>query len=318
MTANNRPYFSIVIPVFNREKEIIRAVESCLTQSFGDIEVVIVDDASEDHTVNAVKSLCDSRIVLICHKENRNVCPARNTGVAHSHGEWVLFLDSDDEFLPGALQKLKEYIAEGPEDISLGFLRQRDDGRVSPEPVFLECILDYQKYIEWNEGRTLSDFVHCTRLDTFTKVKFPESRVYEESYLLDYTKLYKIRMIPEALVAMHLDSANRITTNVEQRVIDRLLLDADAHKDEVTYILTYHGEALAQYGPNQFRILCKSRVLFSFLAGKRWEGFRFAVSYLKKYPGCLESWGICFAGLLGPRSLARLKMWKARWHNWRK
>ena len=210
-----------------------------------------------------------------------------------------------------------EYIAEGTEDISLGFLRRRDDGRLSPEPVFSECVLDYQGYIKWNEGLTLSDFVHCTRLHTFTKVKFPESRAYEESYLLDYTKLYKIRMIPEALVAMHLDSANRITKHVEQRAIDKLLSDADVHKAEIEYILTHHGEALRQYGPSQFRILCKSQVLFSFLAGRRWEGFRLALSYLKTYPGCLESWGICLAGLIGPQALARIKIWKSRWHNWR-
>ena len=107
LTAQSRPYFSIVIPVYNREKEIVRAVNSCLIQSFGDIEIVIVDDASKDQTVAVVKSLCDPRIVLVCHEMNRNVCPARNTGVAHSRGEWVLFLDSDDEFLPGALEKLR-------------------------------------------------------------------------------------------------------------------------------------------------------------------------------------------------------------------
>jgi len=317
LTVKNRPYFSIVIPVFNREKEIVRAVNSCLIQSFGDIEIIIVDDASEDQTVAVVNSLCDPRIFLICHEVNRNVCPARNTGAAHSRGEWVIFLDSDDEFLPGALEKLWTYIAAGTEDISLGFLRQRDDGRLSPEPVVPQCILDYKTYIKWNEGLTLSDFVHCTRLETFTQVKFPESRVYEEAYLLDYTKLYKIRMIPEALVAMHLDSPNRITTNVEGQVMDRLLADAVAHKAEVEYILTHHGEALRQYGPNQFRILRKSQVLFSFLAGRRWEGFRLALSYLKMYPRCLESWGICLVGLIGARPLARVKMWKTRWYNWR-
>ena len=317
LTAKNRPYFSIVIPVFNREKEIVRAVNSCLTQSFDDMEIVIVDDASEDETVTVIKRLLDPRIVLICHEVNRNVCPARNTGVTHSRGEWVIFLDSDDEFLPGALEKLHGYITESAQDISLGFLRQRDDGRLSPEPVSPEFVLDYETYITWSEELTLSDFVHCTRRHTFEKVKYPESRAYEEGYLLDYTKLYKIRMIPEPLVAMHLDSSNRITTNVDGKVFDRLLSDAGDHKAEIEYILTHHGEALCLHGPNQFRVLCKSQVLFAFLAGKRKEGIRLGVSYLREYPSCIQSWVVCLAGLIGPRVLARIKMWKFRWHNWR-
>src|SRR5579862_3104859 len=94
------PFFSIVIPAYNRSVEIVRAVDSCLRQDFSDFEIVVVDDRSTDHTAEVVRRYNDVRINLICHAANRGVCPARNTGVSHANGQWIIFLDSDDELLP--------------------------------------------------------------------------------------------------------------------------------------------------------------------------------------------------------------------------
>ena len=61
-TLIDKPYFSIVMPAYNREKEIRRAVDSCLTQPFKNIEIIIVDDGSEDQTVAVAKSIDDPRV----------------------------------------------------------------------------------------------------------------------------------------------------------------------------------------------------------------------------------------------------------------
>jgi len=77
------PYFTIVIPTFNRGHLLERALRSCLAQDFADWEAIVVDDASDDaHAVSStvvVSRLDDPRVRLICHKENRGVCEARNT-----------------------------------------------------------------------------------------------------------------------------------------------------------------------------------------------------------------------------------------------
>src|ERR1039458_5800762 len=109
---NPRPYFSIVIPVFNREQEVQRALSSCLVQDFQAFEVVVVDDASTDNSATVVEGLQDQRVRLIRHAKNRGVCPARNTGVQAAAGEWIVFLDSDDELLPGCLKRCFEMTAD--------------------------------------------------------------------------------------------------------------------------------------------------------------------------------------------------------------
>lgn len=305
------PFFSIVIPVYNREREIVRALNSCLTQSFADIEVVVVDDASQDQTRSAVASLGDPRIVLVTHEQNRGVCPTRNTGIRHSQGKWVLLLDSDDELLPDALKKIFDFADSCPNEIErLGFIYQRDDGRFSPEPVPRDCVLDYEAYVSWSATIRPSDFFHCTRRRAFAKVKFTESRAYESSYLLDFAKHFRTRMIPEVVALVHTDSANRNNNVTKSELIGKFLREAPDEAAATEYILTHHGPVLLHNAPNRYQIYRKAQVLFYFLDGKRWEGSQLAVKYLWNFPDCIEGWVIWLTGLAGPYALARLKVWK--------
>lgn len=307
------PFFSIVIPVYNREREIVRALQSCLSQSFANLEVIVVDDASQDHTGEAVERLGDPRVLLLRHEKNRGVCPARNTGISHSCGEWVLFLDSDDELMPEGLKLIAAYAAVCPEDIDrLGFLYRRDNGRLSPEPTPPDCVLDYEDYIAWSARLSPSDFFHCTRRRAFAKVMFSESRAYEISYLLDFAKQYRTRMIPEVVALIHTDSANRDNNLSDQELIDKFLRDAPDEAAAMEHILYHHGPALLKNAGNRYQICRKAQVLFCFLSGRRWQGSRLAVKYLSRYPLAMEGWVIWLAGLVGPRTLARVKIWKMK------
>ena len=99
--------FSIIIPVFNAAERLEQCLKSVLAQSFGGWQAVLVDDGSDDGSAQICDSFAaeDSRIRAI-HTENRGVSAARNTGIEVSEGEYVIFLDSDDMLLPGALQQL--------------------------------------------------------------------------------------------------------------------------------------------------------------------------------------------------------------------
>lgn len=95
--------FSIIIPTFNRSWCIERAIKSVLQQEFQDWEMIIIDDGSTDDTKNITKKyLSDSRIKYF-YKENGGVGSARNLGIENANGEIIMFLDSDDEFVSGAL-----------------------------------------------------------------------------------------------------------------------------------------------------------------------------------------------------------------------
>ena len=100
-----KPQISVIIPLYNKESIVERSVNSVLCQSFTDFELIIVDDGSTDNSLSVVKSIKDSRIHII-EQENGGPSKARNTGVKHSKGEWILFLDADDELLEGALERL--------------------------------------------------------------------------------------------------------------------------------------------------------------------------------------------------------------------
>lgn len=307
------PHFSIVIPVFNREREIVRALNSCLLQSFPDFEAVVVDDASQDDTPAAVAALGDSRIFLVRHAENRGVCPARNTGISRSRGEWVLFLDSDDELMPDSLALIHSYTRSCPEDIErLGFVYRREDGSLSPEPVPRDTVLDYEDYIAWTATVRPSDFFHCTRRRAFEKVRFAESRAYESSYLLDFARCFRTRMVPETVALIHTDSANRDNNIPDRSLREKFIREAADAAASTEYILDRHGSALLRRAPARYRIYRKALVSYSLMAGHRWEGSRQALSYLRNYPGCLEGWVIWLSGLIGPAALARMKIWKQK------
>jgi glycosyltransferase involved in cell wall biosynthesis len=102
---------SIVIPAYNAEKYIRRAIESCLSQTFAPIEIIVVDDASTDSTTSVVESF-SSPVRLIRLSENMGVSIARNRGVEASTGNWIAFLDADDWFLPEKLERQRRCLLE--------------------------------------------------------------------------------------------------------------------------------------------------------------------------------------------------------------
>jgi glycosyltransferase involved in cell wall biosynthesis len=96
---------SIIIPTYNREKFILRALQSAINQTFQDFEVLIIDDASTDNTYKTVLSLKNEKIRYFKLDNNVGQCVARNYGIGKSSGEYIAFLDSDDEWLPTKLEK---------------------------------------------------------------------------------------------------------------------------------------------------------------------------------------------------------------------
>lgn len=311
----NEVDFSIIIPVWNREREIARSLKSCQIQSFSRWEVIIIDDASDDDTCKVVQGLQneDKRIKLLRHTENKGVGPARNTGIKAANGKWILFLDSDDELLPGALDVIQNYTKECPEDIvRLGFLYIRDDGRVSPEPKPHAGDFDYEEYLRESAKWHLSDFFHCSRRAAFQKVSFQESRAFEAAYLLDFARLFRTRMIAQVVAMVHTDSANRARNlSVWQRMCQVMYTAADQGK-ATEYILTRHGDALKRHTPERFKMFCKIQALFYFLAGNKKRGTRLAIDYLRVYPKSIVGWVILALGLLSSHVLAFIQVIKSK------
>lgn len=108
------PLISVVIPLFNKQSTIKRALESVLHQTFTQFEIIVVDDGSTDESAVVVKSLGDPRIKLIC-QPNKGVSAARNTGVANATADYVAFLDADDSYQPEFVQHISRLIEKAPD-----------------------------------------------------------------------------------------------------------------------------------------------------------------------------------------------------------
>lgn len=112
MVKSGSPHFSVIIPVYNGEAFVARAIESVLTQTWPAHEVIVVDDGSTDRTAEVVVSFADR--VRYLRQENAGVSAARNRGAGMATGDWLAFLDADDWYYPDRLRWHAEAIVREP------------------------------------------------------------------------------------------------------------------------------------------------------------------------------------------------------------
>lgn len=105
--------FSVIIPVYNRAETISRAIESVLSQTRMADEIIVVDDGSDDSTIQVLQKYT-GKIQLIQQK-NKGVSAARNTGIKAASGNWIALLDSDDQWLPDKLLLAECFIKDNPD-----------------------------------------------------------------------------------------------------------------------------------------------------------------------------------------------------------
>ena len=104
------PKVSVILPTYNRAEFLRSAIESVLKQTYTDLEIIVSDDKSTDHTEEVVRSFKDERIKYIRNKGNKGVSAARNSAIMASKGEYIAFLDDDDEWLPDKLKRQVEVL----------------------------------------------------------------------------------------------------------------------------------------------------------------------------------------------------------------
>ncbi len=130
----SQPFFSVVIPVYNRAHAVGEAVKSVLAQSCQDFEIIVVDDGSKDDPAAVIAKFADSRIHFI-RQPNRGGGAARNAGIDAARGRFVAPLDSDDQFLPHHLEKMKQLLERTRDTVGYArMLVDRGEGRVLFKP----------------------------------------------------------------------------------------------------------------------------------------------------------------------------------------
>jgi len=120
-TSVDYPFISIIIPLYNVEKYVVRCLDSVLAQDYpGKIECILIDDISKDHTMSVVNEYlkknanCTISFSIITHSHNKGVSAARNTGTQAAKGEYIFYLDSDDYLYPNTISLLAAEVINHP------------------------------------------------------------------------------------------------------------------------------------------------------------------------------------------------------------
>lgn len=108
-------FFTVIIPLYNKESYVENTINSILNQTFTDYEVLIVNDCSTDKSIEKVKPFLTDKIKLIEHSENKGLSAARNTGIKNANANYITFLDADDLWKPTFLETIFRLINEFPE-----------------------------------------------------------------------------------------------------------------------------------------------------------------------------------------------------------
>ncbi len=167
------PFFTVIIPTYNRAHLIKRPIESVIAQTFPSWELIIVDDGSTDNSEQAVKSFSDNRIRYIFQK-NQERSAARNTGIQNAQGQYICFLDSDDYYLPNHLESFRKKIEAENFPVAVIYCDTVEDnnGKLirAPAPV-----IHARNNVEWVVQMTLGTPRTCTHRSILEKHRFDPS-----------------------------------------------------------------------------------------------------------------------------------------------
>lgn len=215
---------SIIVPVYNVEDYIQKCIESILNQSFTNYELLLIDDGSKDNSIKIVEEYLqkDLRIKLI-HQENMGLSEARNTGIKHSKGDYILFVDSDDYLEEDSLEKISKIIKSSDYDIILnnGYRIESSNKRLIRNNDNRYYISGRQYMIENIKRDTYFPAVwlnvYSSRLIKENQIYFKKGRLHEDvewfPYLLNYCS--KIKTTNIILYNYNIRN-NSITTQKDQ------------------------------------------------------------------------------------------------------
>lgn len=252
---------SVVIPLYNKEHCIDRTLLSVLNQTCKNFELIIVDDGSKDGSVNRVKAYGDSRVRLI-RKENGGPSSARNLGVQQACGEWIVFLDADDELLSYALEHFYTLIQQNPliEIFCCNFYKEQNGNKDLYSHFYKKGIIKNNFYA-WIRGRCMPRTgAAIFRKKVLLKYPFKEYlRRYEDAEsLLNIMREYQIYRSPVPVMIYKSDflEASKKRPDIKQDYLGYLKLENKSFWEKIILYSLFRN-ARRTY-PKEAKMLYKS------------------------------------------------------------
>lgn len=207
------PVVSVVLPTYNRPELLPRAIGSVLGQSYGDFELLVVDDASVEDPAPIVDGFGDDRVRLIRHPENRGNAAARNTAIRAARGRFLAFLDDDDEWAPEKLEAQVPVLESSEPDEALVYCARRliADGSVLgiDAPAKEGWVLD--ELLPWGLMSCPSVLLKAEVLDEVGLFDERLSRGVDEDLWRRIARRYRVRYLDRVLVDCHVGHGERVS-----------------------------------------------------------------------------------------------------------
>ena len=204
-----KPLVSVIIPTMNRSKVLVRAVNSVLSQTYANLECIIVDGKSTDDTREIISSIHDQRLVFHVQTDNRNFSAAMNEGISLAKGDYVAFLDDDDEWLPEKLEKQMNLLLSSPAGTGMVYCWYNSYDDLKNEKIF--------GFHPTLRGNIFSDILEkegicgtptlLLKKEVFSKAgAFNEKVTFGDDgeFACRVAKHFDIDFVPEVLVKVHL------------------------------------------------------------------------------------------------------------------
>lgn len=230
------PKISVIVPVYNVEKYIAECLDSLITQTLRDIEIICVDDCSTDESVKIIRRYIkrDNRIKLVCKKVNSGLSDSRNIGVAKSVAPYLMFCDSDDFYSPDMCEKMLNAICKHGVDLavcSMNVIYESDSQLKSSDDQYYS--VKYDGVVPVDDAVIKNcDVSACSKifkrkiLDRYN-IRFPSGLKYEDAYFFNVYVLWvkKISFVRERLYNYRRRAGsimNRTFSTIDNGAIDHL------------------------------------------------------------------------------------------------
>lgn len=231
--SEKKAVISVIIPVYNGAETILRACESVRNQQGVNVELIVVNDGSKDATYEIMSEYVqDKENVRLIHQDNGGVSKARNTGIQAAAGEYLMFLDADDELEPGIISKLLDISQmEDCDIVAGGCMRIRPDGTsfYSGIPVEGEMSIwqgeDALLCSLKDHPLTYAVWGKLYRRDAIGKVRFVEGKkLHEDSYFMFEVLCgnLKVAAVNQSVVRYHLTQNSASRAVFSEKFLDML------------------------------------------------------------------------------------------------
>lgn len=312
---------SIIIPIYNAEKYLVKTIQSVIIQTYSDLELILVNDGSTDSSSKiCMEFACRDNRIVFKNQENKGVSAARNNGLLSATGDWVYFLDSDDTIDCKFLESISSFFKGNTDVIQFGSRIKENSLVVSYRQSIksgeLKTVNSFSDFIQTSNIGALCVWLHIIRKDVICNkgIVFSEDMQHNEDMLFMYEVLINSKNYTFVGLTLHTQflvpnslsrcPMNELKINNRLLLIDRVLALAeknpyikDSLENEVTKLLKgYFGSLLSLYSNGETDLRAFNEK-YNSLYHKRKDQFK---GLLPKI-GSISSLSIIF--------LLRIKIW---------